>query len=101
LPWPLLPWPPVDGVLPLAAGGVAAPPLEPPDDPDPVVSVVSLVLVSVVVSLVTAEPSLTGGGWVTAGSLVFELLPPPLLKTAATTITNSKAQPIAISRRRQ
>jgi hypothetical protein len=82
------------------AGGVA--PAEPPDDPDPVVPVVSVVVVSVeVVSLVTAEPSLIGGGWVTTGVLVFELLPPPLLKTAATTITKSNAQPIATSRRRQ
>jgi hypothetical protein len=100
LPWPALPWPPVDGVLPPVAGGVAEPP-EPPDEPDPVVPVVSVVVSSAVVSLVTADPSGTGGGCVAAGWLEFELSPPPLLKTAATTITKSRAQPIAISLRRQ
>jgi hypothetical protein len=97
VPWPALPWPPVAGAPP-PGDGVAEPPA--PADPDPVVSVVSVVSVSPVVSLVTAEPSFTGGGCVTAGSLVFELSP-PLLKTAATTITKSRTQPIAMSRRRQ
>jgi hypothetical protein len=94
----------VDGVPP-PLGAVVEPPALPPEpaDPEPVspvVPVVSVEVVSVVVSLVTAGSDGIGGGWVTAGSFVFELLS-PFEKTEATTITKISRQPIATSRRRQ
>jgi hypothetical protein len=106
LPWP--PWPPWfpfdGGVEPPLGGVVVAPPPLPlePLPLEPLPPVVSVVVVSVVVSLVTDGSLGIACGCVVICELEFDPLPPPPLpKTAATTITNSTTQPIAIRRRRQ
>ena len=96
------PLPPLPAVPPLEPPPDAEPPLDPPVLPDPLwpldefSSSVDVVSVS---SL--ADMSGTAGGCVSAGALEFVLLSSPPEKRAATTITNSRKQPIATSRRRQ
>jgi hypothetical protein len=88
-PEPPLPPDPPDADPPLL-------PLDPePDSSDDEVS-------SVVVSVSSlAEVSGTEGGSVVTGALALSPLSSPPEKRAATTITNSRTQPIAMSRRRQ